>query len=240
VKSWKEGGYIMTLLEGKLDNTIEEVEGLYKDFSEKISTLESMQEEFDGMDTSHFRAEAEEIEFKMNDPGLINEIRDEIDQLKEKLNEDRRRRGEYFSKMNEYISQGFTGAEKLKSVMNEDISIIELEFNNFEKEVKMLKKYMESTGFDLNNEKKESRKAENKLEKEKKPKGGEQAEKEEIEGESGAFRCTNCGKRVPADSSECPECGASFEGEVYECPKCHTEVPEGTSVCPGCGAEFEV
>ena len=54
--------------------------------------------------------------------------------------------------------------------------------------------------------------------------------------------CGSCRAIVPADSSECPECGISFSGvsddALGECGACNALVPLDSTKCPECGVVF--
>jgi Ca2+-binding EF-hand superfamily protein/RNA polymerase subunit RPABC4/transcription elongation factor Spt4 len=54
--------------------------------------------------------------------------------------------------------------------------------------------------------------------------------------------CGSCRSIVPADSSECPECGISFSGvsdeALGECGACNALVPLDSTKCPECGVVF--
>lgn len=267
VERWKDEGYLISDLEGKLKSPVEDLSSEYSDISSRIEDLKRFAGIIDDLNTEHFKSEATDIEFKLQDPSLVNEIEDDIHELSKRIEEDEQRRKEFSDRIDDYVSNGYTGAKKLEDVLDQDISIIELEFKDFDKEVQMLKKYMESTGYvprvpdspaeeksekplDEEESSEEVDQEENLGEEEpgepvQEEEVGEKEEQEdkkpqEEEREEGSFLCTNCGEQVPADSPNCPSCGASFEGEVYECPRCHSEVPEGSSKCPGCGAEFEL
>jgi predicted amidophosphoribosyltransferase len=44
---------------------------------------------------------------------------------------------------------------------------------------------------------------------------------------------------IPADSSECPHCGAIFEDvEMKECPVCKKHIEMDATECPNCGMEL--
>jgi chromosomal replication initiator protein DnaA len=149
IAEWKDLGYITDTVDTKIKESIETVTDLFEDLKGRITKLESYQDTFDGLNTKFFRSDAEEIEFKLNDPSLVDEIDKELNELIDKINEDDQRRLDFKKRIDEYMDTGFTGAEKLYPVLEEDISIVELEFKNFEKEVSMRKKYMESTGFSM-------------------------------------------------------------------------------------------
>ncbi|MEM0155029.1 MAG: SPFH domain-containing protein [Thermoplasmataceae archaeon] len=55
--------------------------------------------------------------------------------------------------------------------------------------------------------------------------------------------CPKCGSMIPANSTFCPNCGASLAIQqktgMIKCPKCGTESPEGTKFCPNCGSSLE-
>lgn len=153
VSEWKDLGYITDTVDAKIKETIETVSDLFDDLKGKIARLEGYQDTFDGLNTKFFRSDAEEIEFKLNDPSLVDEIDAEMKDLIDRINEDDRKRLDFKNQIDEYMNTGFTGAEKLYPILEEDITIVELEFKNFEKEVSMLKKYMESTGFSMKKDK---------------------------------------------------------------------------------------
>jgi chromosomal replication initiation ATPase DnaA len=149
LETWKEAGYVIKGIVEKLDGNLEELKASFEDMEKRISELESVQELFDSLKIDHFRAEAEEIEFKLNDPDKLEEIRSELEDLKNKISEDEEKRSEYRKRMKDYLTQGYMGAKKLQEFMSEDISIVEIEFKNFDKEVQLFKKYLKSTGFRL-------------------------------------------------------------------------------------------
>lgn len=147
LEEWKQGDFIidrvMNLVEGGLD----ELNDGFEDLEKKIGRLIQLTDKFDSLNVDHFRSEAEEIEFQLNDPYLIGEIEEGLDSLMEKIDEDNRKRESFRTRIEDYVNEGFMGARKLEDIMNEDISIVEIEFKNFEKEVQLLRKYMTSTGF---------------------------------------------------------------------------------------------
>ncbi|RLF66718.1 MAG: hypothetical protein DRN57_06510 [Thermoplasmata archaeon] len=147
LEEWNEKGYITRGVKEKLEAAMSDLEPTFTDLEERVRKLEELQKRFDSLKIDHFRAEAEEIEFKLNDPYLIAEIEKEIEQLEEKIRRDEEKRDEFRKRILDYVDEGFQGAKKLEKVMGEDISIIELEFRNFEKEVNLFRKYMNSTGY---------------------------------------------------------------------------------------------
>ncbi|MGA1821739.1 MAG: DnaA ATPase domain-containing protein [Thermoplasmatota archaeon] len=153
IAEWNDLGYITDSVDSKIKGSIDKLSDLFDDLKGRIGRLEGFQNTFDGLNTKFFRSDAEDIEFKLNDPALVEEIESELNELTARINEDESRRLDFKNKIDDYMKNGFTGAEKLYPVLEEDISIVELEFRNFEKEVSMLKKYMESTGFSLNKDK---------------------------------------------------------------------------------------
>ncbi len=179
VEEWKESGYVLNTITDKLRNEIEELNTIFEGLVSKIKELESFQEEFDGLKIDHFKSEAEEIEFKMNDPGVVEEISKELEELKNMIGADENKRSEFMGIIQDYMKKGFMGAEKLENFMNEDISIVALEFKNFEKEVTLFKKYMESTGFQFPKAETGKGKTEKKEKKEEKVEPEETKEKTE-------------------------------------------------------------
>jgi len=159
---WKDIGYIISSTSDLQDGDIEALSGSFEELREKIGELESIQEEFDALDTKHFPKEAEEIEFKLNDPGLLEEIRDEMKDIRSKIQADKEKREEYRQRIDDYTDQGFMGAEKLSSFLDEDIAIVDLEFRNFAKEIDQFRKLKEKVGFlfNVNNEEPEEVEAE--------------------------------------------------------------------------------
>jgi len=147
LEEWAEAGYIVDEVSEKKEGPLQEYEPVFEEMNGRIGRLEELQKEFDSLNTAHFKTEAEDIEFKLNDPSLVDQIEVAMEELSKKIDEDRKKRGQYLERIENYINDGFGGAAKLRDVMDEDLSIVELEFKNFEKEVNMLKKYMETTGF---------------------------------------------------------------------------------------------
>lgn len=76
----------------------------------------------------------------------------------------------------------------------------------------------------------------------KEPESGERearAEEREIE----KFVCSECGHEVPADATECPQCGEPFEEEEgkeesFLCSSCGAEVKASDERCWNCGKRF--
>ncbi|MFW3145849.1 MAG: hypothetical protein ACMUIE_03455 [Thermoplasmatota archaeon] len=144
---WKDIGYITRSVENLVEEGMEKLSVAFDLLKKNIDRLEEMQSRFDSLDTKHFKAEAEDIEFKLNDPDLVDDIEMQITNLQKKIEEDRKVRDEYLRKIESYVGEGFTGAEKLKEFIDEEITIVDLEFKNFQKEVELFKKYMEKVGF---------------------------------------------------------------------------------------------
>ncbi len=144
---WKDEGYITKNAHEKLDSDISTLVPIYEDLKARIERLENVQKTFDKLDFKHFRSHAEEIEFKLNDPYLVEQLDKEVISLKERIDADRKKRQAYGERIKGFVSQGFMGAKKLIKVMEEDMSIIDLEFRNFDKEVETFKKLMVSTGY---------------------------------------------------------------------------------------------
>ncbi|MCU0798466.1 MAG: hypothetical protein MUC62_02195 [Candidatus Thermoplasmatota archaeon] len=147
LEKWKDEGYITKNAHEKLDSDISALVPCYEDLKVRIERLENVQRAFDKLDFKHFRSQAEEIEFKLNDPYLVEQLEKEVDSLKERIDADRKKRQAYGERIKGYVSQGFMGAKKLIKVMEEDISIVDLEFRNFDKEVDTFKKLLASTGY---------------------------------------------------------------------------------------------
>ncbi len=155
MEDWKEAGYATHTAMEKAESMIEELEEVFNGLKSNILKLEDLQKRFDSLKIDHFRSEAEEIEFKLNDPYLVEEIGSEMEILEEKINNDEAKRDEFRTRIKDFLNEGFMAARNLESVLEEDISIVELEFRNFDKEVQFFKKYMESTGFVFPNDRKE-------------------------------------------------------------------------------------
>ncbi|MCK5773278.1 MAG: ATP-binding protein [Thermoplasmata archaeon] len=147
LSEWEEKGYMVDEVKKFSQEKIETFSSSFEALKEKINRLESFQQTFDSLDTKHFQQEAEDLEEKLNDPNLLDEIEKEIGSLIKKVGEDRKKRDGYIEKIDKLVEEGFMGAQKLAEIMEEDLSIVGLEFKNFEKEVDMLRKYMVSTGY---------------------------------------------------------------------------------------------
>jgi hypothetical protein len=55
------------------------------------------------------------------------------------------------------------------------------------------------------------------------------------------FECPECGGKVAASATSCPNCGVMFAdegGDMFQCPACNTLVNIDAKACPGCGAVF--
>jgi len=158
ISDWKEAGYITKKATPFLEKDMETLEKAFEELKGGIQKLEELQKEFDSLDTRHFAKEGEEIEFKLNDPDLTDEIEASMVDLREKIEEDRNKRDQFLRTIDDYMEEGFMGAEKLKDVLEEDISIVDLEFKNFQKEVDLFRKTMEKVGFVFRGEKKQEHK----------------------------------------------------------------------------------
>jgi chromosomal replication initiator protein DnaA len=130
-----------------VESSIEDLEEEFNKLRDNIGNLEELQKRFDRLKIDHFRSEAEEIEFKMNDPYLVESIASELKALEKKILEDETKRDQFRDRINDYLKEGFTGSRKLEQYLEEDISIVDLEFRNFEKEVQLFRKYMKSVGY---------------------------------------------------------------------------------------------
>ncbi len=147
LSEWEEKGYMIDEVKKTSQERIETFSESFEALKEMITKLESFQQTFDSLDTKHFQQEVEEIEEKLNDPNLLEQIEKEMKGLLEKVEKDRKRRDEYINRIDKLVEEGFMGSQKLAEIMEEDLSIVDLEFKNFEKEVEMLRKYMASTGY---------------------------------------------------------------------------------------------
>jgi RNA polymerase subunit RPABC4/transcription elongation factor Spt4 len=65
-----------------------------------------------------------------------------------------------------------------------------------------------------------------------------QPKKIEYVGEMPLAECSNCHKRIPADSKICPYCGAKFDPSFAICGSCGKPIPPDAVVCPYCGAKL--
>lgn len=79
------------------------------------------------------------------------------------------------------------------------------------------------------------------------PKTEEESPIEEVETVTEEkFICSECGVEVPADASECPQCGESFEEEEAKvkekegrkCPECRADLFETDKKCWNCGKKL--
>ena len=147
LSEWEEKGYMVDEVKKFSQEKIETFSNSFEALKEKINKLEEFQQTFDSLDSKHFQQEAEDLEEKLNDPNLLDEIEKEMGALLKKVKEDRKRRDGYIDRIDKLVEEGFMGAQKLAEIMEEDLSIVDLEFKNFEKEVDMLRKYMVSTGY---------------------------------------------------------------------------------------------
>ena len=247
-ESWKECGYLISDLEGKLKSSMDDLNEEYEITQSRIEDLKRLTDIFDGLNTEHFTSEASEIEFKLFDPAMVEEIEKDINELRDKIDEDQRKRDEYSKRIEEYISEGYTGARKLEDVLKEDISIIELEFKDFDKEVQMLKKHMESTGFVPPMGESETDETDHTQE--------EKTEEPETTPETGETESADL-REVKEEETEEREPDTEKEGEKTEepgetngseggsdvgtflCTNCGEQVPSDSANCPFCGASFE-
>lgn len=147
INDWKEVGYITKKVEDVLESDIDTLTGEFDILKAKIDSLESLQATFDSLDITHFKAEAEEIEFKLNDPDAVEEIEASISELSKKIEEDQANRDNFRQRIDDYVKEGFMNARKLEEFLKEEITIVELEFDNFKKEVELFKEYMEKVGY---------------------------------------------------------------------------------------------
>ncbi len=147
LKEWKDIGYITKKVEELVEADVEKLSDEFDSLKDDIEKLEKLQATFDSLDIKHFKAEAEDIEFKLNDPEAVGELEKSIDELRNKIEEDKAKRDNYRQRIDDYLKEGFKNAKKLEEFLDEEITIVELEFDNFKKEVELFRKYMDKVGF---------------------------------------------------------------------------------------------
>lgn len=147
VKEWLDSGYLVESLNELLEEPIEKLEKSFLDVEERISRLEQLQLVLDSLDTRHFMEDVEDLIF-MNDPSRVEEFEKRVEELKEKIEQDKRRREEIRKDLKRLSEEGFTRAKDIiDKYMDEHLSILEMHYKDFMKDVKALKDLMEKTGF---------------------------------------------------------------------------------------------
>ncbi|MBN1538818.1 MAG: hypothetical protein JW939_01635 [Candidatus Thermoplasmatota archaeon] len=144
---WEDAGYMVGPVAELKDGDIEVLSDSFEELKERIMELQQIQEEFDSMNRKHFPGESEEIEFRLNDPQLLEEIRKDIKALRSKIDADLQTREAYRRRIEDYMDQGFQGAERLSSFLDEELALVDLEFKNFAKDVDQFRKLKEKVGF---------------------------------------------------------------------------------------------
>ncbi|MBN1389359.1 MAG: hypothetical protein JXA22_01830 [Candidatus Thermoplasmatota archaeon] len=147
ITEWKDAGYIIKSVAELQEGDIEALSASFEELRDRIMELERLQDEFDSLNRKHFPKEAEEIEFKLNDPDLLDEIKTDMEDLGSKIRADQEARDDYRNRIEDYMDQGFMGADRLSSFLEEDLSIVDLEFKNFAKEIDQFRKLKEKVGF---------------------------------------------------------------------------------------------
>ncbi|MGA1866757.1 MAG: hypothetical protein ACMUFK_04740, partial [Thermoplasmatota archaeon] len=92
---WEDAGYIVSSVAGLREGDIEVLSDSFEELKERIMELQRLQEEFDSMNRKHFPNESEEIEFKLNDPKLLEEITNDMEDLRSRIRADQETREIY-------------------------------------------------------------------------------------------------------------------------------------------------
>jgi len=157
VKEWLDSGYLVESLNRLLEAPLEKLEEAFSDMEERIDRLEQLQLVLDSLDTRHFVDEVEDLIF-MNDPSRVEEFEKRVAELKEKIEKDKKRREDIRRDLERLFEEGFGKArEVVEKYLEEDLSILEMHYKDFLKDVKTLKELMEKTGFKIMERKTPSR-----------------------------------------------------------------------------------
>jgi chromosome segregation ATPase len=253
LETWKKDEFIVTDLEKVIDGNLETAQQVADDLESKIELLKGFASTLNDFDTTWFKDDATTIESKLKDPTLIEEIKNSLANLEEKIKKDLEQRSQFRKKLEEWDNMGLK-IGPLAEAMKDQLSVIENIFGDFETDLTKLLELQEKIGVPTASKgsKSKSKKKEEEVEDwgevsnddktppaKKRKKGMEKSDKTNKDGKELA-KCGSCGELVPADLPKCPKCGVSFGGEIFECPICKAMVSADEPKCSNCGAEFEL
>jgi chromosomal replication initiator protein DnaA len=138
LNGWKEEEFHVEELENVLDESLETMKGVHQQLSEKINSLKQMSAKLDGLDARWFQSDAESVKGKLKDPNQVEAVQQELEQLEQKINEEREARNALREKFNEWTSASYNVGDLGDVIENDVLADVKSKFEAFEKDLKTL------------------------------------------------------------------------------------------------------
>lgn len=155
IEQWKNEGYNVSRLEEVIyKKDIEELNEIFAEFEEDIQILKEIKAKLERLDTTGFEEIVEHISASLNDPESKSTILEQVMMLEEKIKDRKKKREEYKTKIENWKNEGYD-VEILETSFEKGIEEIDKEFEEFEKNILVLKELeknvldLEAKGFDV-------------------------------------------------------------------------------------------
>ncbi len=156
IDEWKEQGFIVDKVEGIIDGNIESLWDAFTTLTDDIQSLKDLKSKLKKLDTKNFKAEADAIAAKLNNPDLKAEIEQDISGLAESIKADKARRAEINENLEAWTNEGYI-ITRIESFLEGNLSELETEFSRLQQDISNLKALEEKfNGFDLKGFKEEA------------------------------------------------------------------------------------
>jgi chromosome segregation ATPase len=143
LETWKMDGYVITRLEKIFKDDLDKVKAEFEKFDEDIKKLKELDERFSKLDSEEFKDQMGEIESKLNDPDLIDEIEKDLTNLEQQIAEQDERREELRKIVNEWKEEGYNVGHLL-DLIETDVNKAWDEFTTVMDTIQKLKELEES------------------------------------------------------------------------------------------------
>jgi chromosomal replication initiator protein DnaA len=107
LEKWKMDGYVITRLEKIFKDDLDKVKTEFERFAEDVKKLSELDERLSKLDSDEFKDQLGEVESKLNDPDLIEEIEKDLTNLEQQIAEQGERREELRKIVNEWKEESY-------------------------------------------------------------------------------------------------------------------------------------
>jgi chromosomal replication initiator protein len=145
LSTWKDDGYVVEKLEKIFTESLDKVEPLFKEFEVGVEKLKELDSRLSSIETEEFKSKLEDIESKLNNPDLIEEIESDLDSLEQMISEQSERRQELIKVVDEWKNDGYN-VSQLLDLIETDIDKAWDEFTSVMDTIQKLKEYEELIG----------------------------------------------------------------------------------------------
>ncbi len=119
--SFEQDGFLVPDLKEKMDSPLDQLKAFKVDLKSKVVELKGLKETISQMDQRWLEDDFQDVEGKLNDPSMIDIIRDGIGRIQEKIDIREKKRQQVTEQMNWWEGEGFI-VTKLKDVISEKMA----------------------------------------------------------------------------------------------------------------------